>query len=86
MKVSGPMTSNTAKVKKFGAMELRHTKETSLKERKMARVDSCGVMAHTMRVTSLMECFKDMVLTSLRILIKHTMASSIMARLKAMVK
>ena len=80
------MTNNTERARKSGAMELKHTKETSLKARKMDRADSCGVMVLIMREILLMECFKVMVLISLKTLTRLIMEASIMERLKVLEK
>jgi hypothetical protein len=51
MKANGWKINSMGRERKYGIVELKHTKATSMKVRKMERVNSCGMMAHTMKVT-----------------------------------
>lgn len=81
MKETGKMTNNMVLAKKFGTMEQRPTKGSSLKARKTERESSHGVMALTMRVTLLMDSLKVSALIISRRATRLTLVNSMMERL-----
>lgn len=61
------MICSTARARKAGTRARLFTEAISSKEKNMARGDSNGKMAVSMREISLMDSFKDMVNISLQI-------------------
>jgi hypothetical protein len=65
-KVNGKMINSTVLVRRFGIMEMRPMRASSLMVKKMAAVDFYGKTAHTMKVISLMDYFMEQVHTTLK--------------------
>lgn len=85
-KATGEMTSNMVSERRFGTMELKHMKAISLKARKTARASFLGAMALTTKATLLMDFSRVLVHTISRKVRRHTMDSSMMAKLMVRVK
>ncbi len=80
MRVTGETINNMALVKRSGIMVLRPMKVNLLKVKRMARVNSHGVMAPTMKEISSMACSRVSELTSSRKVIRPSRVNSMMVR------